>query len=133
MYRRGRVQRICALAGISGRCWARVVNKTAESLSVCACANGTRYCIDSYCPSAFDWGRNPQAAIRSPQSPVIFLEIIRLAFSSLAANKLRSILTMVGIAVGIFTVIGVMTAVSGVQSKIESGLNVLGANSFQLQ
>jgi len=64
---------------------------------------------------------------------VIFLEIIRLAFSSLAANKLRSILTMVGIAVGIFTVIGVMTAVSGVQSKIESGLNVLGANSFQLQ
>lgn len=63
---------------------------------------------------------------------MIFLEILRLAFSSLAANKLRSALTMLGIAVGIFTVIGVMTAVSGVQSRIESGLNVLGANSFQL-
>ncbi|HEX2101474.1 MAG TPA: ABC transporter permease [Candidatus Synoicihabitans sp.] len=63
---------------------------------------------------------------------MFFLEILRLAFSSLAANKLRSALTMVGIAVGIFTVIGVMTAVSGVQSKIESGLNVLGANSFQI-
>ena len=62
---------------------------------------------------------------------MILLEVLRLSFSSLAANKLRSFLTMVGIAVGIFTVIGVMTAVSGVQSKIESGLNVLGAASFQ--
>lgn len=63
---------------------------------------------------------------------MILWEIICLAFSSLKANKLRSALTMVGIAVGIFTVIGVMTAVSGVQSKIESGLNVLGANSYQI-
>ncbi|MCF3648968.1 ABC transporter permease [Synoicihabitans lomoniglobus] len=63
---------------------------------------------------------------------MIFWEIICLSFSSLKANKLRSALTMIGIAVGIFTVIGVMTAVSGVQSKIEDGLNVLGANSFQV-
>ncbi len=62
---------------------------------------------------------------------MIFLEVLRLALSSLSANKLRSALTMIGITVGIFTVIGVMTAVSGVQSKIESGLNVLGAASFQ--
>ncbi len=63
---------------------------------------------------------------------MIFLEILRLALASLTSNKLRSALTITGITVGIFTVIGVMTAVSGVQSKIESGLNVLGANSFQL-
>lgn len=63
---------------------------------------------------------------------MIFLEILRLALASLAANKLRSALTITGITVGIFTVIGVMTAVTGVQSKIESGLNVLGANSFQV-
>ena len=40
------------------------------------------------------------------------LETLRLALSSLSANKLRSGLTMLGIAVGVFSVIGVMTVVS---------------------
>jgi putative ABC transport system permease protein len=39
---------------------------------------------------------------------------------------------MLGIAVGVFSVIGVMTVISGLRSNIEQGLNVLGANSFQL-
>ena len=59
------------------------------------------------------------------------LETLRLALSSLAANKLRSGLTMLGIAVGVFSVIGVMTVITGLRNNIESGLNVLGANSFQ--
>ncbi|AOS45035.1 Macrolide export ATP-binding/permease protein MacB [Lacunisphaera limnophila] len=59
------------------------------------------------------------------------LEILRLALDSLKANKLRSGLTMLGIAVGVFSVIGVMTVISGLKGSIESGLNVLGANSFQ--
>ena len=58
-------------------------------------------------------------------------ETLRLALSSLAANKLRSGLTMLGIAVGVFSVIGVMTVITGLRGSIESGLNVLGANSFQ--
>jgi putative ABC transport system permease protein len=58
-------------------------------------------------------------------------EIFRLALDSLKANKLRSGLTMLGIAVGVFSVIGVMTVISGLRGSIESGLNVLGANSFQ--
>jgi putative ABC transport system permease protein len=62
---------------------------------------------------------------------MIFSEILRLAFDSLKANKLRSSLTMLGIAVGVFSVIGVMTVISGLKGSIESGLNVLGANSFQ--
>lgn len=61
-----------------------------------------------------------------------FTETIKLALVALAANKLRSGLTMLGIAVGVFSVIGVMTVISGVRSSIESGLNVLGANSFQI-
>jgi putative ABC transport system permease protein len=58
-------------------------------------------------------------------------ETLRLALSSLSANKLRSGLTMLGIAVGVFSVIGVMTVISGLRTNIERGLNVLGANSFQ--
>lgn len=61
-----------------------------------------------------------------------FAEIIRLALASLAANKLRSSLTMLGISVGVFSVIGVMTVITGLRGSIESGLNVLGANSFQI-
>ena len=60
-------------------------------------------------------------------------EILRLALASLATNKLRSALTMLGIAVGVFSVIGVMTVIDGLRGSIESGLNVLGANSFQIQ
>ncbi|MBM3873432.1 MAG: ABC transporter permease [Verrucomicrobia bacterium] len=59
-------------------------------------------------------------------------EILKLATGALASNKLRSGLTMLGIAVGVFSVIGVMTVISGLRSNIEQGLNVLGANSFQL-
>lgn len=58
-------------------------------------------------------------------------EILRLALASLAANKLRSGLTMLGISVGVFSVIGVMTVITGLRGSIENGLNVLGANSFQ--
>ncbi|MBP8257497.1 MAG: ABC transporter permease [Opitutaceae bacterium] len=61
-----------------------------------------------------------------------FSETIKLALVALAANKLRSGLTMLGITVGVFSVIGVMTVISAVRSSIESGLNVLGANSFQI-
>src|SRR3954462_4470084 len=63
---------------------------------------------------------------------MLLFEILRLAFSALMANKLRSSLTMLGIAVGVFSVIGVMTLINGMRSSIESGLNVLGANSFQV-
>lgn len=59
-------------------------------------------------------------------------ETIKLALVALSANKLRSGLTMLGIAVGVFSVIGVMTVISGLRANIESGLNVLGANSFQI-
>lgn len=60
-------------------------------------------------------------------------EILRMAFGSLAVNKLRSILTMSGITIGVFSVIGVMTTVAALRGSIESGLNVLGSNAFQFQ
>jgi putative ABC transport system permease protein len=56
-----------------------------------------------------------------------------MAFGSLGVNKLRSFLTMSGITIGVFSVIGVMTVVSALRGSIESGLNVLGSNSFQFQ
>jgi putative ABC transport system permease protein len=58
-------------------------------------------------------------------------EVFRLAFGSLGVNKLRSFLTMSGITIGVFSVIGVMTAVSALRGSIETGLSFLGSNMFQ--
>src|SRR5882757_8047099 len=63
---------------------------------------------------------------------MLLAEIFRLAFTSLKSNKLRSALTILGIAVGVFSVISVMTFINGMRGQIETGLNVLGANSFQI-
>jgi putative ABC transport system permease protein len=59
-------------------------------------------------------------------------EILRMAFASLGVNKLRSFLTMLGITIGVFSVIGVMTTVSAMRGAIETGLSFLGSNNYQI-
>jgi putative ABC transport system permease protein len=61
-----------------------------------------------------------------------FKEVFIMATDSLKANKLRSGLTMFGITVGVFSVIGVMTIIGAVQSQIETGIAFLGSNTFQM-
>jgi len=56
-----------------------------------------------------------------------------MAIQSIRQNKLRSSLTLLGIAIGVFSVIGVMTAITTMESSIQSGLNVFGANTFSFQ
>jgi putative ABC transport system permease protein len=58
-------------------------------------------------------------------------EILKMAFGALGVNKLRSFLTMSGITIGVFSVIGVMTAVTALRGSIETGLSFLGSNMFQ--
>ena len=60
------------------------------------------------------------------------MEILRMALGSLGVNKLRSFLTMSGITIGVFSIIGVMTAVSALRSSIETGISFLGTNIFQI-
>ena len=60
-----------------------------------------------------------------------FLEILRLAFAAVSANKLRSGLTMLGITIGVFSVISVMTATGALQTSVETGISFLGSNFFQ--
>jgi putative ABC transport system permease protein len=62
---------------------------------------------------------------------MLFREIIAMALSSLGANKLRAALTMIGITIGVFSVISVMTAIGALQHSIESGISFLGSNIFQ--
>jgi len=62
-----------------------------------------------------------------------FSEIFKMSLTAIRSNKLRSALTLLGIIVGVFSIIGVMTAVQVLQNSIESGLSNLGSNTFQVQ
>ncbi len=62
-----------------------------------------------------------------------FSEILKMSLNALRANKLRSALTLLGIIVGVFSIIAVMTAVQVLQNSIESGLSNLGSHTFQIQ
>ena len=60
-------------------------------------------------------------------------EVLAMALGALMANKLRSMLTLVGIVAGVASIIAVMTAISLVQATIEHEMSVLGAQTFQAQ
>lgn len=59
-------------------------------------------------------------------------ELIRIAFSSIASNKLRSLLTMLGLIIGISSVVTIITIGQGSQKSIESNLDSLGINKVTI-
>ncbi len=56
-----------------------------------------------------------------------------MAVSAIAAHKLRSALTLLGVLVGVFSIIVVMTAMRVMQSDIERQLSSLGGDSFMVR
>jgi putative ABC transport system permease protein len=56
------------------------------------------------------------------------IEILRSSIESIKVNKLRSMLTTLGIVIGVMTVIGVMSVISGFQKYIATSFSQLGAN-----
>jgi len=60
------------------------------------------------------------------------MEIVSMGLSSLKSNKLRSSLTILGIAIGVFSVVGVMTALSAMRSSIDKNLEVFAGGVFQI-
>lgn len=64
---------------------------------------------------------------------MLIFEIIKVALNSLKANKLRSSLTVLGIVVGIFSIISISTVIAMLQTSIEDGVSALGKNTFQIQ
>src|SRR6266568_4138139 len=60
-------------------------------------------------------------------------ESFAMAMSALAAHKLRSGLTLLGVLVGVFSIIVVMTAMRVMRKNIEEELSQLGAHTFQVR
>jgi putative ABC transport system permease protein len=64
---------------------------------------------------------------------MVFTETIKLSVNTIRSNKLRAILTLAGITIGVFSIIAIMTLLDALQAGIEGGLSQLGSNTFQVQ
>lgn len=60
---------------------------------------------------------------------MLIWENIKLAFISLMANKMRALLTMLGIIIGIGSVIAIMTVSSSLTNSISTSFQEMGANN----
>ena len=63
---------------------------------------------------------------------VMLWENIKLAFTSLLANKMRALLTMLGIIIGIASVIAIMTVGDSLINYISEEMNSMGANNIMV-
>jgi putative ABC transport system permease protein len=60
-------------------------------------------------------------------------ENIRIAFDSIKSQLLRTILTILIIAIGITALVGILSAVSALENTISSDFSSMGANTFNIQ
>ena len=60
-------------------------------------------------------------------------QTLAVSVQSIKNNKLRTSLTILGVVVGIFSIIVIMTVITMLQKSIEGGLSQLSKNTFQLQ
>lgn len=64
---------------------------------------------------------------------MFFRMIIKIAFNSLLANKLRSVLSVLGVIVGVAAVIAMLAIVSGFHGWAMDRIKSFGANQLQIQ
>lgn len=60
------------------------------------------------------------------------MEALKMAFAAIAANKLRSALTLLGMVIGVFSVMASVTAVRAIESRFTATSGALGAQSFTI-
>lgn len=58
----------------------------------------------------------------------MFGESVKIAFNALVSNKLRSVLTMLGVIIGVGAVIAMVSIGMGVQNKVTDSISSLGSN-----
>ena len=63
----------------------------------------------------------------------LVVENISIAFQSIRGNLLRSVLTILIIAVGIAALVGILTAIDSIKNAITADFTRLGANTFSIQ
>jgi putative ABC transport system permease protein len=62
----------------------------------------------------------------------IFRENLRISFRAIRSNKVRAILTICIIALGIMALVGILTAIDAIKSSLTNQFTLMGANSFTI-
>ena len=62
-----------------------------------------------------------------------FSEVLKMALESIRANALRSVLTLLIIAVGIMSLVGILAALDSVLNSLNESFNSLGSNSYTIE
>ncbi|NNJ83099.1 MAG: ABC transporter permease, partial [Flavobacteriaceae bacterium] len=63
----------------------------------------------------------------------LFRENVRIALDSIKSQILRTILTIVIIGIGIWALVGILSAVKALENTISSDFASMGANTFNIQ
>ncbi|MCB0148806.1 MAG: ABC transporter permease, partial [Caldilineaceae bacterium] len=61
-----------------------------------------------------------------------FVNVLRTALSGIAANKLRTGLTMLGIIIGVASVIATLALGNGARAAVENSFRFLGSDQIQV-
>ncbi|MCB2200289.1 ABC transporter permease [bacterium] len=61
------------------------------------------------------------------------IESFRIALDSIVSQKLRSSLTLLGVIIGVMTIIATMSVIRGLQQMVEKEMSILSAGVFQVQ
>ncbi|HNS72309.1 MAG TPA: ABC transporter permease [bacterium] len=64
---------------------------------------------------------------------MVFNDTFNLAISAFRANKLRSILTLLGIIIGVMTIIAMQSLITGLRKSINEQVSFLGNSVFSVQ
>ncbi len=62
----------------------------------------------------------------------IFKENLKISFRAIRSNKVRAILTICIIAIGIMALVGILTAIDAIKSSLTNQFTMMGANSFTI-
>ncbi len=60
----------------------------------------------------------------------VFWESVQLAIQALWANKLRSLLTLVGVIIGVMTIIAMVSLINGMNAYVADRISSMGATTF---
>lgn len=63
----------------------------------------------------------------------LFKQNLRIAWNAIRAQKLRAILTMLIISLGIMALVGILTSIDALKASINDQFSSMGANSFTLE
>ncbi len=64
--------------------------------------------------------------------PVLLTETFRMSLRALTSNRMRSLLALLGIIIGVATVIGMVALVNGFQRSVEQSIRSMGTNTIYI-